>query len=363
MRVLNNKFVRVSLIVCLILSMTLTSAFAASYSVPYAEPPTTDNAGYVSLAFSSGNVITYWWNCQAGTTDTKQVSPVVNVNLTDTTINFTFTCVPNTADYVYNYNLSRRTGTLVWLMSSGASNLSNTTYHDFSSLGTVSAITYGGNIGSLSGFSSLGSASIQFETSSISGDFYSKIDAIYTLLLNFNNNNYDNLQDIIAALGKLDKLDHISNQLVNFNNNNYDNLRDIVDAVNDLNANVTELTINNQKWLGYIFDRLELTNVRLTSILAILNEFKATTLEESTAPLPSQGLVDFESSQGSLRNDSDVSNNLDSVFNDVDFGSFSNGFNVIWSLVDSVLNTHPIFFSLVILVLTLGLLNLIFNRR
>lgn len=334
---MNKSILRISFCLVLLLSLSLTSVFAASVNVPYAEPPAGPTDGYIAIEFSGGTTVTTWWHAQASISASTNVVPIVTVTDTGSAIKFTIDGYPTSSAYIVDYNISRRTQSYVWLMGSGQTSGPISYSYSYSSLGSPVNITYGGLVTNLVGFDSrVGSLNLLFDSTQ---NIYNDVDNIYNTLTA--------LKGIVSE----------------FQDDTYTQLKNALTELGNIKLEVEKLNSTNKQWLEYIFNRLELTNVRLTNIRDILLEFQQTTLDESTEPLPNQGLVDFESSQGSLRDDSNVSADLDDVFNDADFGSFSNGFNVIWSLVDSILNTHPIFFSLVILVLTLGLLNLVFNRR
>lgn len=334
---MNKSIIRILLCLVLLLSLSLTSVFAASVNVPYAEPPAGPTDGYIAIEFSGGTTVTTWWHAQASISASTNVVPIVTVTDTGSKIQIDINGNPISAAYNIDYSVSRRTQSYVWLMGSGMTSTTASHSYSYASLGTVKNITYGGLISNLVGFDSrVGSLNLLFDSTQ---NIYNDVDDIYNTLTA--------LKGIVSE----------------FQDDTRSQLEDALAELGNIKLEIEKLNSTNKQWLEYIFNRLELTNVRLTNIRDILLEFQQTTLDESTEPLPNQGFVDFESSQGSLRDESNVSNNLDTVFNDADFGSFSNGFNVIWSLVDSVLNTNPIFFSLVILVLTLGLLNLIFNRR
>lgn len=323
MRVLKSKFVRVFLFVVLVLSFSFTSVFAAS-SFVIAEPAASPTQGYCVIETSNGSQYCYFWNtslygASSGDNDNNDCV-VVDIRTTANTVTFTFRPMGSYLYYDYNLSYVYGDGSALVVLSSSQSAGSYSVSDSFSS-GTIEKIYFTGNVGSVSTHKTLKAASCNF------GD------------------NFEYYSQLQAILAELDS------------NTYYVNL-----AVNELDA-IYRLLNTFPEQFSDIIDLLTSVDTDTSTIISILNQWANTSLDESTSPLPNQGLNDFESSQGSLRNDSDVSSSLDNVFNDVDFGGFSNGFTAVWGLVDGVLNSHPIFFTLVILVLSLGLLNLIFNRR
>lgn len=291
MRVLKSKYLRVFFILLFVLSFSISSAFGATmtYTLPYAEPPTSDNQGYISVYVENYGVYTYYWSVKPYVNDNNSGSGTVALNISQSgSIAFTFTALGSSSVY---YTLTELGANDITLLTSSATSSNSTYTKNFS--GRIMYVIYNGNISNVRMTDTIGRLDISWGYYS---GFYNKLNSIFDLLGDINGN-------IVLT---------------------YDLVNDIYD---------------------------------------FFKQWNDATLDESTDPLPNQGLNNFESSQGSLRNDSDVSSSLDNVFTSVDFGSFSNGFSAIWDLVDGVLYSHPIFFTLVILVLSLGLLNLIFNRR
>lgn len=324
MRLLNNRFVRIFLVVVLVLSFSLSFAFADvnSLYVPWSEPAVGDNQGWITVWCADNSYYTYYWS-QTNYTNGYPCS--VSLDITTNYINFTFASNGGFR-YSMSYLSSAGNNSIYWSGVVTSADGAIVKSIDFSGK-TIFAVSYSGNIGTVSSTVRTG-ANVNFGTGYLFNQF--------TGILN------STMLDILAELqGQGLSIDSINSYARTISSN--------------LSKAYTELLD-----IGKSLDRID---VDATTIINILREWAATTLDESTNPLPNQGLNDFESSQGSLRNDSDVSSSLDTVFNDVDFGSFNNGFSAVWSLVDGVLGSHPIFFTLVILVLSLGLLNLIFNRR
>lgn len=325
MRVLKSKFVRVFLSVVLILSFCFSSAFGASvdYTFAFPEPPSSETQGYLVLETTNG-AFCYWWNTNlyglaSGDNDNND-AVVMDINISRNSVSFTMTPLGSYAYYGFNISYAyEKKGNAVTILRQGDSAGTYTVTDSFSS--EIIGATWYGNVRNVSRYTSLEPAYVTFggDGSIIAG-----------------------LNSLLGSLGNIDSRLSLTNSWLG---SIYTLFKTYPDDINSIISTLRNIDTDT------------------STIISILNQWASTSLDESTSPLPNQGLTDFESSQGSLRNDSDVSSSLDNVFNDVDFGGFSNGFTAVWGLVDGVLNSHPIFFTLVILVLSLGLLNLIFNRR
>lgn len=355
MRVLNNKYMRVFLVVVLMLSFSISSVFAATtVSVPYAEPSTGTTQGYVSTYRDNGYTDTFYWS----------VTPISGSGTTSSTVSVTVDSgaltfvMGGTSGVTYRATLVQlNTNTAVRVIYTGSFTSTEVVSHTYSG-STIKSFCARGNIGNLINNIGTGATlNISFGSDSTLVTLANELNSIAETLELISSRVY-NIQDIMISqegysyLYLIDlELDRVTNRLEN-----------IYSGVDNVESYLSQLKSSLDTIKDYMVDD-QTTVVYSRLILDILRDFNSTELDESTEPLPDDNIIDFDSSSSDLRNESDVSSSLDDVFNDADIGSFSNGFSVVWSLVERIFNTNPVLFLVVTLVLSLGLIQLIFNRR
>lgn len=391
-----------------ILSFTVTSFAGTTVSVPYAEPSTSDTQGYISLIRANGYVDTFYWS----------VSPIsegfsnstVSVTIDSNNITFTMGGTSNV-----NYR-----GSLIHLNTS--SNISVRYSGGFTSAHTIAytpgssyyvAFRTGGNLGTVTNnIGSTAHLNITFGADNNNNDIMSVIDDILFSLESIDTDitrllayiidedtgiGYFSLiedrlklmhQVLINQANDIDTIESRINAIIDYlvedsSGTGYpllidEKLKFIYERLGYTNQGIDTINTNLSRILAYLVDsksgygyptlmyeRLGYINQNLNDIEAILEDFAATELDESTDPLPNESLNDYESDNSALRDDADVSSELDSLIGNG--GSFlkpfSGTFTVIWQLVDRILSTHSIFMSLATMVLTIGVVNLILNRR
>lgn len=355
MRVLKSRFMRVFLIVVLMLSFSVITTFAATtVSVPYAEPSTGTTQGYIVTKRNNGYIDTFYWSVTP-ISGSSNASSTVSVTIDSSALTFV---IGGTSGVTYRASIVQlNTSTAVRVIYTGSFDSTEVISHTYSN-SIITEFSARGNIGNL--INNIGVSStlnVTFGTDSSLVTIAEQLNSINATLELINSRIY-NINDIMTSpdgysyLYLIDlELDRVTNRLETI----YSGIDNVESYLNNLNN-----TLNTIK--GYLVDD-ETNTVYAKLILDILRDFRDTTLDESTDPLPDSSIKDYESDSSDLKNNTDVSTSLDDVFNDTDIGPFSNGFSVVWNLVERIYNTNPIFFTILTLVLSLGLIQLILNRR
>lgn len=327
-----TRILRVFLL-SLVLCFTVSSfVFAASSSVsvvvPYCEPSTGTTTGYLTVYTDEGRTYTYTWSFYGATDSIAFTQGGLTLGVVDGGDKLLIRLVEMDATNTVYGTLVCYGGGGVDIIKSGLVSVAEG--YTVNPTGNITHYYLSGYVGSVStDFDNFGRLDITWGNDS---ELYSKVDTIVSRL--------GTISSRISLTN--DKLD----LLYTLASNNYEDFKSIFESY------MFQLTKDSGDTVN-----------RLSSIVKLLEEWADSQLNESTNSLPSDDISNLENSQGSIRDESNVSDDIGTITNSFDFSDYGQAFDVVWTLCVSILLTNTTLYSLLFLVLSLGVVNLILSRR
>ena len=321
-----KKFLLIFLIFLCSFSFAFAGDGSVSVNVPYSEPATGPTTGYITVYADSGKTYTYTWSFYGATKSTAFTQGGLTIGVVDGGDKLLIRMVEMNAENTVYGTLIRYGGGGVDILHSGVIDVTKS--FTVNPTGNVTHYFTSGFIGSLStDFDKFGRLDIQWGNT----DYSSQLSSILSRLNNIRDNT--NL-----TYEKIDLL----YDLIEINYNEFISLFE-------------SFTIDSlSEFRGF--------SNTLSEIRRILNNWSDTTLENDD-DLPSEDISNSIDKENEIVSGTDKSDSFDDVINSVDFGEFSGGFQLFWTLVDRLFATNPIFVILTVMCLSLGLISFIFNRR
>lgn len=310
------------------------------YYLEYAEPATSEGQGYLVILMQDNvtsqlYVMTLFWSTYAVKSGYLAPSEMI-ITLTDNTVNF---------------NIQQYDASGVWYTVSAVTEYDNyrTYAHSNSGAYTFDLSTWNYSI---RGWKVKGNGYVQGLYNSVDfAVFFSEdgeailLQEIIELLSRNNSTNSSILTAVQSILNSVDGVEGQLSSVVSY-------LKSIDDDLSDIE---TELK-NIYDKADALLKEQEETNSWLEKIYNKIVEALGLEGEESTEPLPDEEIGSvIESEDALIQDTTDAEASMD-------FSVDSNSNNVVWNIIERVLNSHSAVFGSFIGIMTLGIVTLLLNR-
>ena len=316
----------------------------------YPEPSTSDTQGYIHvLLFNSDTrnyyVVTYFWSIMTSNDEAVPTSNQGMVTMTDTSFEFNIMAQPNGVDGVFYtlYHINARGEyRCVQATSSGKYK------RDWD-------VIYQGDV-QLLGWKAGGNAYVTAPHFTTDFTCFYSDDGSAALLMDIldymhtiNSQNILSSHDLWTQLSLiLNEAESIDEQITNILDyleryeTKLDSFSDDFDYLKKRADRIVALQKDTNTWLEKIYDKI--------------CEALGLETEESTEKLPDEDVNStIEAEQGLLQDTTDVEN-------DLKFSIDSNSNNVVWNIIERVLNSNEKVFGSFIGIMVLGIVTLLLNR-